>query len=68
MEKCIRCFYRKSSMINQLLCLVTNQAKFFVYYFNNNMDSQSHLLRRNIEVSWAPPPHDHYKIFFFEDT
>jgi len=49
-------------MSKQLLCLITNQAEFFVYSFNNNIDSQSHLLRRNIEVSWTPPPHDHYKI------
>jgi hypothetical protein len=49
------------SLDNQLL-LISNQASFIISSSNCSVDSQSHSIGCSIEISWTPPPHDHYRI------
>jgi ribonuclease HI len=55
-------FNRKSLIENQLLRLVTNQANFITSSSNLHVESNLYPSKRSIEVSWTPPPHDHYKV------
>lgn len=53
---------RKHVIDHQLLRLITNKASFNILSSNRSVDSQSHSMRRSIEISWTPPPHDYYQI------
>jgi ribonuclease HI len=55
-------FNRKSLIENQLLYLATNQANFITSSSNLHVESNLYPSKRSIEVSWTPPPHDHYKV------
>ncbi|XP_045797643.1 uncharacterized protein LOC123891800 [Trifolium pratense] len=54
-------FNRKSLIGNQLLRMVTNLVNFIISSSNSNEEAQSHQ-SRHIDVSWKPPPQDHYKV------
>jgi len=53
---------RKLVIDNQFLRLITNKASFDIFSFKRSVESQSHSMRRSIEIFWTPPPHDYCKM------